>query len=217
MTLSDILFALSLERPGEKAHSRMSPIPKIIPEMEGLHNHPPVPSAVTALLVPRGEDWDILFIRRTRQGKYHGGQIALPGGKVEKNDPNKQATALRECQEEIGIPPSDITIIGKLSDIYVPLSNFNITPYVGTLDKIPNFVLSRDEVDEVIPIPLQQLLDERNKKIQPVKRNNHEVMAPGYQIGKNFIWGATAMIIAELETLLKHEKWKTDLPATPVG
>ena len=70
---------------------------------------------------------------------------------------------------------------------------------------MPNFVLSPNEVDEVIPVSLQQILDDRNKTVRTIFRNNHEIKARGYQIGENFIWGATAMIIAELETLLKHE------------
>ena len=205
MNLPEILSALAHERPGEQAHARMAPSPKIIPGIEGIHHRPPIPSAVMVLLSPENNDWNLLLIRRSNQGKYHGGQIAFPGGKIEESDPNKQSAALRECQEEIGVSPQHINIVSTLSDIYIPLSNFNITPYVGTIPKMPNFVLSPIEVDEVIPVSLQQILDDRNKTIRTIFRNNHEIKARGYQIGENFIWGATAMIIAELETLLKHE------------
>ena len=152
-----------------------------------------------------GGELSLLFEVRSSKLRHQPGDICFPGGKIEESDPDKQSAALRECQEEIGVSPQHINIVSTLSDIYIPLSNFNITPYVGTIPKMPNFVLSPNEVDEVIPVSLQQILDDRNKTIRTIFRNNHEIKARGYQIGENFIWGATAMIIAELETLLKHE------------
>ena len=128
MNLPEILSALAHERPGEQAHARMAPSPKIIPGIEGIHHRPPIPSAVMVLLSPENNDWNLLLIRRSNQGKYHGGQIAFPGGKIEESDPDKQSAALRECQEEIGVSPQHINIVSTLSDIYIPLSNFNITP-----------------------------------------------------------------------------------------
>lgn len=189
--------------PGEKAHSIMAPRPKFIEGIEGNHNCPPVLSAVLALIVPYENKLAIPFIQRSMGGKYHGGQIALPGGKMEKEDSNALQTALRECHEEIGVPEEKVSIMGVLSDIYIPLSNFNITPIVGTTLKLPDFTLSTNEVDKVILIRLSELFDDSNKTTHSFTRHGHEIVAPGYNIGENFIWGATAMIIAELEQLMK--------------
>ena len=87
------------------------------------------------------------LIKRVNRGKYHGGQIAFPGGKMEKEDADALQTALRECHEEIGVPEEKVSILGVLSDIYIPLSNFNITPIVGTTLQLPDFILSQDEVE----------------------------------------------------------------------
>lgn len=181
----------------------MAPRPKYIAGIEGIHSTPPVNSAVLILIVPYENELAIPFIKRVNRGKYHGGQIAFPGGKMEKEDTNALQTALRECHEEIGVPEEKVSILGVLSDIYIPLSNFNITPIVGTTLKLPDFTLSRDEVECVLLVKLSDLFNDKNKTTHSFVRHDHEIIAPGYTIGKNFIWGATAMIIAELEQLMK--------------
>lgn len=205
MTIDTLKQILTQQLPGKIAHDHMSPQPKYIEGREGVHDRPPIKSAVMMLVAPYQGDLAIPFIKRTKAGKYHGGQIALPGGKREPLDQNSLATALRECSEEIGVMPDNITTIGRLSDVYIPLSNFNITPFVGTIPEIPNFVLSKNEVEKVIIIPLNDLLDNRNKTSQTLYRLDQKIVAPGYKIGDNFIWGATAMMIAELEALIKNE------------
>ena len=127
MSQKKIRTALYNVLPGEKAHSQMAPRPKYIEGIEGKHTCPPVNSAVLVLVVPYGDNLAIPFIQRSNRGKYHGGQIAFPGGKMEKGDANALQTALRECHEEIGVPEEKVSILGVLSDIYIPLSNFNIT------------------------------------------------------------------------------------------
>lgn len=189
--------------PGEQAHCKMAPHPKYIEGIEGKHNCPPVNSAVLVLVTPFENELCIPFIKRVNRGKYHAGQIALPGGKMEQGDINALQTALRECHEEIGVPEDMVSIMGILSDIYIPLSNFNITPIVGTTLKLPEFTLSTEEVEKVILIRMSELFDDRNKKTTSFYRHDHEIVAPGYKIGDHFIWGATAMIIAELEQLMK--------------
>ena len=82
---------------------------------------------------------------------------------MEKEDADALQTALRECHEEIGVPEEKVSILGVLSDIYIPLSNFNITPIVGTTLQLPDFILSQDEVEKVILVKLRDLFDDRNK------------------------------------------------------
>ena len=189
--------------PGEKAHNIMAPRPKYIEGIEGIHSCPPVNSAVLALIVPYGNELAIPFIQRSNTGKYHRGQIALPGGKMEQEDTDALQTALRECHEEIGVPEEKVSILGVLSDIYIPLSNFNITPIVGTTLKLPDFTLSTNEVEQIIVVKLSDLFNDHNKTTHAFTRHEHQIIAPGYKIGEHFIWGATAMIIAELEQLMK--------------
>ena len=181
----------------------MAPRPKYIEGIEGIHTCPPIKSAVLVLIVPYENELAIPFIQRSNAGKYHGGQIALPGGKMEKEDSDALQTALRDCHEEIGGPEEKVSILGVLSDIYIPLSNFNITPIVGTTLKLPDFTLSANEVEKVILVKLSDLFNDGNKTTHSFTRHDHEIVAPGYNIGDHFIWGATAMIIAELEQLMK--------------
>lgn len=181
----------------------MAPRPKIIEGVEGIHPTPPVNSAVLALIIPYENELAIPFIKRANAGKYHAGQMALPGGKMEKSDTNALQTALRECHEEIGVPEEKVSILGVLSDIYISLSNYNITPIVGTTLKLPEFSLSENEVEKVIIVKLSDLFNDQNKTTSTFMRNGYEIVAPGYNIDECFIWGATAMIIAELEQLMK--------------
>lgn len=203
MATRKIRTALYNVLPGERAHAIMAPRPKFIEGIEGSHSCPPINSAILALIVPYENELAIPLIKRANGGKYHGGQIAFPGGKMEKEDANALQTALRECHEEIGVPEEKVSILGVLSDIYIPLSNFNITPIVGTTLKLPEFTLSQQEVEKVILVKLSDLFDDRNKTTHSFTRHEHEIVAPGYKIGAHFIWGATAMIIAELEQLMK--------------
>lgn len=204
--------ALLSTLPGEKAHKIMAPEPKFIEGYEGIHSVPPIKSAVMLLVVPFEDELAVPFIRRVNQGRYHAGQIALPGGKMETTDTDIIHTALRECQEEIGVNPEKISILGVLSDIYIPLSNFNITPVVGTLLRRPEFTLSVNEVEEVILVKISELFSKVNKTHESFFRHEHEIVAPGYRIGKNFIWGATAMIISEMEQLMKTYVRPNNLP-----
>ena len=206
MKSKKIRTALYNVLPGEKAHQLMAPRPKYIEGIEGIHNAPPVNSAVLALVVPYQNALAIPFIKRANAGKYHAGQIALPGGKMEKEDTNALQTALRECHEEIGVAEEEVSILGVLSDIYIPLSNFNITPIVGTTLQLPEFTLSVNEVEKVILVKLSDLFDDKNKTTYKFTRHGREIVAPGYRIDENFIWGATAMIIAELEQLMKSNR-----------
>jgi len=203
MNTRETIFCKAL--PGEKAHDKMAPYPRYIKGIEGEYNSPPVASAVLILIIPHENEFVIPFIKRSNYGKHHGGQIAFPGGKIEKEDTDALHTALRECQEEIGVPKEQISVLGVLSDLYITVSNFNITPIVGTIQSMPKFTLCANEVEEVILVKLSELFDDKNKSTRTLSRHGQKITAPGYAIDEHFIWGATAMIIAELEELMKTE------------
>ena len=101
----------------------------------------------------------ILTQRHDYQGK-HGGQISFPGGKMEDVDDDTIQTALRETHEEIGIDPAEIQVLGKLTDVYIPVSKFLVHPYIGIIVRIPDFTLQEREVKEVITFDLESLIDD---------------------------------------------------------
>lgn len=163
-------------------------------------------SAVMILLFIKNNEWHLLAIRRTEDGHAHSGQIGFPGGRYEKEDADLQETALRETYEEIGIPPEKIKVIGAMSPVYVVVSNFNVFPFVGLIESPENLVLSVNEVQAVIEIKLEELFAPEAKVLT-------EVVSPAfpdikrkvnsYVVQENvMIWGATAIMMAELELLL---------------
>lgn len=165
-------------------------------------------SAVLCLLYPAQDDLKLLLIKRKEDRTAHSGQVSFPGGRYEPEDVSLQYTALREAQEEVGIAPQTVDILGALTSLYIPVSNFNVFPYVGFLPHRPAFTLSQQEVSYIIEPPLSALLHNDSKVTTNVSspalpQLTHKVKA--YQLTDGtIIWGATAMIISELEMLLKE-------------
>ncbi len=160
------------------------------------------PSGVLILLFPSVGDWSTVFIKRTSFG-LHGGQISLPGGKMEDNDIDIKATALREAMEEIGSDPFKIKVIGQLTPLHVPHSNFRITPFVGFLEEVPVLQQNEREVQAIIRIRLTELFDMKNRGIKTFNRSGNTIQAPYYNAKGHVVWGATAMIISEFEALVE--------------
>lgn len=163
-------------------------------------------SAVMALLFPAMEELYLLLIKRIEDGKPHSGQISFPGGRRDMTDSDLQTTALRETYEEVGIPPSDIQILGGMSSLYIPVSNSNVFPYVGYVPRHPEYILSATEVQYVLEVPVRQLFNpdiKSVKSITPSAFPDITIKAPVYEWDKeHIIWGATAMMISELEELM---------------
>ena len=141
--------------------------------------------------------------------RYHPGQISFPGGKVEKEDHSAEMTALREAREEVGIDPSLIEILGKLSELYVEVSKFSIQPFLAWADHKPTFQLNSAEVEELILFPLTDFV--ANETILETELDTFTglLRVKYYPFNSEIIWGATAMILSELiEILKKHKKVK---------
>ncbi len=166
-------------------------------------------AAVTLLLYPKRGIPYILLMQRTKDAGVHSGQISLPGGKYEDSDLTLTYAALRELEEEMGIKSDSINILGNLTPLYVPPSNFIVMPVLCFSENEICILPNKLEVLNVIELPLAELLDRKNKSIHTVMRSDNKTMemqTPVYLIKNNLkIWGATAMMLCELEYLIKSK------------
>jgi len=163
-------------------------------------------SSVLLLLYPEGEQIYICLIKRPSTMRHHPGQISFPGGKVEKEDLSAEMAALREAQEEVGIDPSFIEIIGKLSEIYVEVSRFSIHPFLAWADHKPEFLINTDEVDELILFPIMDFVANETILETELDTFSGRLRVKYYPFNSEMIWGATAMILSELIEILKKHK-----------
>lgn len=155
-------------------------------------------AGVLIFLYPVDDQPYLVFMKRTEDGGVHSGQISFPGGKSEKSDPSIEFTALREASEEVGIHSDEVTLLGRLTDLYIPPSNFLVTPIIGcSLNKI-EFIADPMEVAEIIEIPLSSFKDKYSRSTAHIFINEGlQFDAPCFKIEEYIIWGATAMILNE--------------------
>ena len=195
---------LALPLPGIEAQMKMAPPIRTssmqAPEDARL-------GGVMILLFEADKIWHTILIRRSEDGKTHSGQISFPGGKKDPNDFSIIETAKRECEEEIGMHRNEIEILGSLTPLYIPPSNFLVTPTIGLIHQNLNFKASEREVQEIIRVPLDLLFYDKIKDKKRVKRSDikeEDMLTPVYALSEDIIiWGATAMMIAELEHVYK--------------
>lgn len=164
-----------------------------------LNNDAPSPDATS----PHLSNFKIVFIRRGEYVGIHSGQIAFPGGRYEERDGDLRETAMREAEEEIGISRDSYEIMGQLTDLYVPPSNFLVRAFVAYAPQRPTFTPDPREVQEVIELDFSQFFDSNNIKIKDFQAHNsvNNTSAPYFDIEGVTIWGATAMILKELVDL----------------
>ena len=164
-------------------------------------------AGVLALFYRKNGDVHLLLTKRTNSNPNdkHAGQISFPGGKKELVDQNLADTAIRETHEEVGILPEKIQILGPATDLYIPVSNFMVSPFVGILNEEPVFQLEESEVEHVIEAPFDLFLDANSKKIKDIRIYNGMKIRdiPYFEILGHTVWGATAMIISELVEMSK--------------
>lgn len=194
---------LSLPLPGKDAHFRMASTERRL----NLSNYA-IPqdarwSGVLIMLYQDEEDIRFPLIIRQSDGGVHSGQIGLPGGKFEPSDLELSRTALRETEEEIGIPAESIQLIGKLTSLYIPPSNFLVHPFIGVYKGKPLFIPDHNEVDSVLEFGLEDLLnDELIREKQITLSSGIMVQSPAIEFEGYTIWGATAMMMSELKAVL---------------
>ena len=159
-------------------------------------------AAVLIGLFKKNDEWCFSLIRRPMNEKNHPGQIALPGGAMEKNETLRN-TALREAFEEVGINPEDVEIIGQLTPIPVPVSEYLIYPFVGVIDYEPEWVLNEDEVEELLILKMSELISSDNGYTEMWDLRGNKVEVPIFKVMNETVWGATAAVLSELIDIAK--------------
>lgn len=195
---------LSNDLPGESAHSMMTPTVRddklTIPT-----NQPPPTKSAVLILFYQDDNGHIKFplIQRPAYNGAHSAQVSFPGGKSEKADRNLEHTALREAEEEIGINPGRVEVIGNLSDLFIWVSNFVVTPVIGFIDQKPEFKKDDLEVDSIIETDLYDIMKaEKRKEGTILARGKYKIQTPYFDIDNRVVWGATAMMLSELSMVI---------------
>ena len=155
------------------------------------------------LVRTNGGDWSILFSRRSPNLAAHSGQIAFPGGAVEEGE-SLEGAAVREAEEEVGIPPEHVELIGRLDDL-VTNSGFLVAPFVGMIHERIDYVLQEAEVDEVFEVPVDALLQPSQPEVRYVAFRTRQYPAYFYHYERYEIWGLTGRILKGFLDLV----WRT--------
>jgi 8-oxo-dGTP pyrophosphatase MutT (NUDIX family) len=191
--------------PGLVAQARMSPQL----EQDVRFKIKPRPDArkgsVLLLLYPQQHQLWLPLMQRPEYEGHHSGQVSLPGGKWEPGDPDRIYTALREAEEEMGIPSREVQVLGTLSELFIPPSNFVVLPVVGYMPAPPVFMPDPAEVDQILEVSLPDLLEENFIKFTDSPPGSlYQIRTPYYPVQERVVWGATAMILSEFVTLVQE-------------
>ena len=187
--------------PGLDAQLRMAPKPRAWPDPKAVLR----PAAALLLIYPHRGEWHIPLTVRSSRLRHHTGQVALPGGRLDRPDESPEEAALREAYEEIGVAPAEVEILGRLTPLAIAISGHLLHPIVGMAAARPPFALAADEVDRLIELRVDRLLqpdavawEDRVRSIAP-----RDVMqVPFFEIEGARVWGATAMVLAEFAALI---------------
>lgn len=190
--------------PGSNAQNKMRPHPA---ELSNPNFKPNLPeansdyrnSSVLVPIITWKEELEVILTLRTA-GIKHGGQLSFPGGGQE-GDETYEATALRESREEIGLIEDHVSLSGRLTPLYVNHSNNLVTPVIGFISKEQEFVANPNEVEEIIFVPLSELLTQENQAREEWELRDTKYTVPVWKIHDVPLWGATAMMMSELMEL----------------
>lgn len=184
-----------------RAREKMAPAPR------GWRKHQDARRQAAVLLLlyhDRAGYLQIVLTLRQARLRGHGGQVSFPGGRREAQDHSLPAAALRETREEIGILPGAIRILGGMPPLYIPVSHHDVFPTVGYVAPRPRFCANPREVAEVFSFALDNLLQPDFKREERRNMRGISVRVPYYPVGGHKVWGATAMILSELEERLRQ-------------
>ncbi len=189
--------------PGEEAQYRMAPAAR--PRMDEALSAAVQQrqSAVLLYLFPQQGDWRTVLMKRTDCGGVHSGQVSIPGGQLEPGESHTQA-ALREFGEETGISVNSSQLLGNLSELFIPPSNFLVRPFIAHASQRPRFEPDPVEVEEIIELSISDLMNDQTVKRGTVRLSGGTwVQTPYFEVEGHMVWGATAMILSEFKTVLR--------------
>lgn len=191
--------------PGEEAHFKLAPLLRI-QELEKLNieRKNPKKAAVMAVFYPglQEETKFVLILRKTYQG-VHSNQVGFPGGRVEPEDRDLAHTALRETEEEVGIPQHEVEVIKEMTRLYIPPSNFWVHPFMGIMKRTPLLVPQEEEVESVLEITLKEFMNDSCLTREILSTSYaKEIEVPAFKLGGHIVWGATAMMLSEMKDIL---------------
>ena len=167
---------------------------------------PPARSASTLLLLYPGPDGELTVPLTVRHAEMraHAGEVSLPGGAVDATDASREATALREAWEEVGVPPASVHLLGTLDEIWIPVSNFELLPFVGAVPSRPALTPHTDEVAAIVELPVRHLLTPDAVTDELIEGSGLRLQAGVYRFAGQRIWGATARTLAMFATVLNR-------------
>jgi 8-oxo-dGTP pyrophosphatase MutT (NUDIX family) len=201
-----IVKVTKMELPGEAVQFKMAPIERL-QELKRVarEKNTAKQAGVMSLFYP-SENFEtklILILRKTYKG-VHSAQVGFPGGKLEAQDRTIQDAALRETEEEVGVSRDTISVLKKLTEIYIPPSNFFVQPFLGITTELPKFVPQEKEVEALIEVSLRDFMDDVNVITQTLSTSYAEsIDVPAFKLNGHIVWGATAMMLNEVRELLK--------------
>ncbi len=201
-----IVKVTKMELPGEAVQFKMAPIERL-QELKRIAREKDTAkrAGVMSLFYP-SENFEtklILILRKTYKG-VHSAQVGFPGGKLEEEDDSIQDAALRETEEEVGVSRETISVLKKLTEIYIPPSNFFVHPFLGITTETPKFVPQEEEVEALIEVALKDFMNDANIISQTLSTSYaSSIQVPAFKLNGHIVWGATAMMLNEVRELLK--------------
>jgi len=186
--------------PGPSAQWRFAPRPPADGWTPDLSPETARPAAALILVYDNGHGPTIPLTVRHAGLPQHAGQVSLPGGAIDPGE-SIEAAALRESEEEIGVPGDQVRLLGRLSPLWIPVSNFLVQPVVGIVEGRPVFRLHPHEVSEILHAPIAELRDRSRLRWVTRDRNGVRLRYPSFDVGSHTVWGATATILGEFACL----------------